>query len=410
MALQGEPKPGDRYGQFEVLRVLGSGAFAWVLAVKAPGHDEPVALKLSRTPVMSEDVALRALREIRVLEALRNPHVVHVLDHGLGEDERWYMVMELLEGNDLATVHDFDRPLPPAEAVRVVYEACVGLDEAHRLGIVHRDVKPGNIWVLPDGTIKVIDFGLARAWDVRSTFGENATVGHMLIGTPHYAQPEQMHDGKLTPASDVYSLGVVLYELLCARTPFFADEPCGQVRDRLADEPLTWLAAHMREPVVPIDRYPEGRALSPTLIRLVHWMLDKDPSKRPATGGAAARHLAWVLHVELATPVTALLHVRDAEGKRRTQLLVPGPHTIGDAEGCEVALPPSNRPGEHARIEWRGPGSDAVLRPLEGHGELRVNGHVIDHAVRLVPGTFFDIGGVRFQLEYPPPHKPSPLT
>src|SRR5690606_4153181 len=174
-------QPGSVYEGFTIRRVLGQGTFAWVYEATHADHAQPIALKLSRAPVDSEETALRALREIRILGTLSNPHVVHIFDHGLGADERWYMVMELLRGGELTALHDFDRPMRPLEAARVVQQACLGLDEAHREGIVHRDVKPDNLWLQPDRSVKVLDFGLARAWDVDSTIGANATMGHMLI-------------------------------------------------------------------------------------------------------------------------------------------------------------------------------------------------------------------------------------
>ena len=243
--------PGDRYEQFEILEELGTGTFATVYRVRSPEYPRQVALKLSRSAIESEATALRALREIRILESLTNPHVVRILDHGMGADERWYMVMELLEGADLLRVHWFHEPMETVRACRLIYEAAVGLDEAHQQGIVHRDIKPENLWITPSGSCKVIDFGLARAWDPGSTIGLTATMGHMLIGTPHYSQPEQVAGTELVPASDVYSLGIVLYELLSARMPLFAKEPCNAIRERL------------REDVEYTARTPNGRTAVP---------------------------------------------------------------------------------------------------------------------------------------------------
>ncbi|MCA9683219.1 MAG: protein kinase, partial [Myxococcales bacterium] len=118
--------PGDRYDEFVILRELGTGSFARVYAVMSPEYENPVALKLSRIPINGETMAIRALREIRALQSLHNPHVVHILDHGVGSDERWYMIMELLRGDDLLKVHHFHEPMDPIRATRLAYEACVG--------------------------------------------------------------------------------------------------------------------------------------------------------------------------------------------------------------------------------------------------------------------------------------------
>jgi serine/threonine-protein kinase len=311
------------------------------------------------------------------------------------------MVMELLDGHALSASHDFDRPMPARDAVRIVYQACLGLDEAHRAGVVHRDVKPDNVWITRDGTVKMLDFGLARAWDVDTTIGANATTGHMLIGTPHYSQPEQVKTGKLTPASDVYSLGMILYELLVGHVPLFADEPVSAVRNRLVDEPLQWLVAHVKQKIVPLDRYPEGARLPRRLVDVVHKTLAKEPGDRPQGAGAFANELSWVLHSELGGSKGLILEVRYPSGALKTHVLLPGVHRVGYGKDCNVQLAADEVPQVFAIIEWTGAPHEAELRPVVTDGSLRVNGHVLDYRVRLVPGTKLQIGAFRLELTYP---------
>lgn len=402
-----EPKPlraGRVYEGFRLLEHLGEGTFAQVFRAMHRDYREPIALKISKHPVDSEETALRALREIRILGSLTNPHVVHVYDHGLGSDERWYMVMELLEGESLADHHDFDLSLDAREAVRIVKEACLGLDEAHRAGVVHRDIKPENLWVTKDGSIKVLDFGLARAWDVDSTIGANATMGNMLIGTPHYAQPEQVLVGKLTPASDVYSLGMVLYELLTGRTALFDGESCSEVRERLRDEPLQWLVAHLKQPIIPLDRHPEAAKLPRRLVDIVHRSLAKEPAERPSTAGDLANELAWVLHAELGGTQAAILHVHFPNGAHRMHVVLPGVHRVGVGPSSGLRLADdADEDVAYAIIEWTGAPKEAELRPLVTDGTLRINGHVLDYRVRLVAGTKLQMGSYRAELVYPRP-------
>jgi serine/threonine protein kinase len=203
--------------------------------------------------------------------------VVRTFDCGLRPDGHVYMLMDYLEGTTLNAWHSFDDPLHPAQAVTIVHQACLGLAEPHAQGIVHRDVKPENIFVQDNGQIKVLDFGLARSWDGSPVIGANATQMHMVVGTPHYSQPEQLKTRVLTPASDVYSLATILYELLSAHSPFHPDRPLNAVREEYREKPVRWLHAHANMPVVPLDSMPGCEHLPTALVDGITLALDKEP-------------------------------------------------------------------------------------------------------------------------------------
>lgn len=287
-------QPGDRYGPFQILEVLGEGGFGRVYKVTDPRYGVPMALKLSREAVTSPQTAQRALREVAVLRTLQSPHVVRVYDAGLRRDGHIYVLMELLEGRPLDEWHDFDRPLSPPWAAHIIHQCCLGLLEAHDRGIVHRDLKPANIFITGDVGVRLLDFGLARSWGGDSIIGRNATVGHMLVGTPHYAQPEQLTTQTLTPAADVYSLAMLLYELLSGRVPFVPDRPVSAVIEQWRYNHVQWLQAHAMTPPVPLVRH-VGDRVAPPLLELVMQGLAKDPKARPADARAFAQRLqtAW---------------------------------------------------------------------------------------------------------------------
>lgn len=389
-------KAGDRYEEFELHKLLGVGTFAWVYSATSPAYPEPIALKISRAPVTDEGTALRALREIRILSSLSNNHVVHVYDHGLGQDERWYLVMELLDGRDLGIAHDFDTPLPAVDAIRIVHQACQGLDEAHRSGIVHRDVKPGNIWIEPSGNVKVLDFGLARSWDGDSIVAADATQAHMLVGTPHYAQPEQIQSGRLTPASDVYSLAFMLYELLTGCTPLWPDRPVSEVRRELEADPLLWLAAHAERFPVDLEHYPQGKQLPADFRALVTACLDKNPLHRPATAGALANRLAWMLPPEVGgyRGVHGVVLEERKAGDRfpRRYLLGPGEHRIGLGACCDVQLDDDAIGWIFASVRWNGMDDAPLLVPRRNDGFVAVDGSTATRPVRLHPGAVVRFG------------------
>jgi serine/threonine protein kinase len=290
-----ELQPGSDYGEFHILEVLGSGGFGRVYKVRDPRFAEPLALKLSLEPVRSLDTAQRTLREVAVLRTLSNPHVVRVLDCGLRRDGHVYVLMELLDGKPLDEFHDFDARMDVAWAAFIIYQACLGLCEAHDNGIIHRDLKPANLFVDADGRVRVLDFGLARSFDQRGIVGSNATVGHMLVGTPHYAQPEQLDTYALTPAADVYSLAILLYELVSGHTPFVREKSVSQVREEWLDNPMQWLRAHAKTAVVPLREYMPAGQLSDELAAVIQGGLAKQPGDRPkdARSFAEALRAAW---------------------------------------------------------------------------------------------------------------------
>jgi serine/threonine protein kinase len=287
-------QPGDQYEQYEIMGRLGQGGFGTVWKVKDRRYAEPLALKLSRDPVKDDDAA-RALREVTVLREMTSPYVVAVLDAGLNRDGHIFVLMELLEGKPLDEFHDFNNRLDPKWSCHIVYQACLGLRGAHARGVVHRDLKPSNLFIDKDGHTKVLDFGLARSWDESSVVGRSATVGNMLVGTPHYAQPEQLETNTLTPAADVYSLGMVLYELLSGFTPFVPDKIVGEVVEMWFNSPLQWLRAHAQDTVIPLRSRVGEEDVSDALCAVVDQCLAKSPSERPKDAsvlGEMLRH-AW---------------------------------------------------------------------------------------------------------------------
>jgi eukaryotic-like serine/threonine-protein kinase len=259
---------GGRYRLRSLLAAGGMGA-VWVADDAVLGRQ--VAVKLLSEALAGDGLAAERLRrEARAAAGLEHPGIARVLD--LGEDGgRPYLVMELLHGQSLAQRLARAGPLPPAEAARVVAAAAEALQVAHRAGIVHRDVKPGNVFLTGDGEVKLLDFGIASAAN------QAALTGGDLIGTAAYLAPERMLGHDATPASDVYALGVLLYELLAGRPPFTADS-------------ATALAmAHLHARPAPLRDAAPG--VPPALAAACEQALAKDPAARPPSAAAFARLL-----------------------------------------------------------------------------------------------------------------------
>ncbi len=390
------PQPGEAFEDFEILEELGAGAFARVYKVLGPDSDEPMALKLTSAPNMTDDMVKRALREIAVLRSLTNPHTVRLHGSNIGKGY-FYLLMDYLEGQQLDHAHDFDEPMALAEALKLVLQACMGLAEAHAKGVVHRDVKPANIWLVDDGTVKLLDFGFARAWGVPWAYGTNATAARTVVGTPHYCQPEQLFTDQLTPASDVYSLATILYELLSGHCVLFEHQRVSEVVEALYDNPVGWLDAHALRDTVPLTAHPGCGGLPESVVSLVHRALAKDPTERPQQAGRFASALADILYEDLDAIEVATIVV-DAPGAKSERTLVPGRRRIGAEEFCDVVLAGGEVHDIHAIVDWSGWPRPIQLRSASPGAAIDLEGKPVRGVVDWEPGTTITIGNSRATL------------
>jgi serine/threonine-protein kinase len=236
-------QPGDVLaGKYRVDRVLGVGGMGVVVQATHVQLDERVALKFMLPEAMANaDVAGRFLREARLAVKLKSEHVAKVMDVGTLESGSPYIVMEFLEGTDLNHLLEKHGPLPFADVAEYVIQACDAIAEAHGIGIVHRDLKPANLFLTrrADGAplVKVLDFGISKQNQLGES-GGTVTRTSIMMGSPYFMSPEQMRSAKDVDArSDVWSMGVVLYQLLTARLPFESDTLGGIMAAVLQDDP-----------------------------------------------------------------------------------------------------------------------------------------------------------------------------
>ncbi|APR86951.1 Serine/threonine-protein kinase pkn3 [Minicystis rosea] len=274
-----EIKPGDVVlGKYRVERVLGQGAMGCVLAVMNVDLEQRFAIKLMKASRAPAEAHARFVREAKITAKLRSEHAVKVLDVGTTEGGEPYMLMEHLEGRDLADELRARGPLPVGEAVEHILQACEALAEAHAAGVVHRDIKPANLFLARGAAgrvvLKVLDFGVSKL------AGDGALTGDLAaLGSPLYMSPEQMNASKDVDARcDVWALGVTLFELLVGRTPFHADTIHVVVAQvGLKDPP----------PLAPLrPDLPAG------LEAVIRACLEKTPERRMASVAALAAALA----------------------------------------------------------------------------------------------------------------------
>jgi serine/threonine-protein kinase len=247
------------------------------MAVVYRGRDlrlgRPVAVKVLHNYYAADDEFKQrfAHEATSAANLSSHPNIVDVYDVGQDGDLN-YIVMELIEGQDLKGLIDDAAPLPPDQAINIAIQAAEGLDYAHRRGLVHRDVKPQNMLLTPDGHVRIADFGIAK-----SHLSTAVTQAGMTFGTADYISPEQAQGIEVTPQSDIYSLGIVLYEMLTGHLPFTADTP------------MAVAIQHIQKMPPPLRQY--NPALPSSLEALVLRAIAKNPQQRPLDAKAFAQEL-----------------------------------------------------------------------------------------------------------------------
>ena len=311
-------------GRYRLVELLGQGGMATIYRATDAQLGREVAVKVLHPEYGRDpDFVARFKQEAQAAASLSHPNIVGVYDFGT-DAVGPYIVMELVDGEDVATLLARNGPLPPRQAARLAAEVAHALAAAHARGIVHRDVKPGNVLVSSDGRVKVTDFGIARAWsDAR------LTLPGVTLGSVHYFSPEQALGEQATEASDIYSLGIVLYELLSGRRPWEGDSAAAVAMARISAPPP--LVSAVRPNVPPVLEAIDRRALSP------------DPAARFVSAKAMAEALEGFLG-EGARPIAPA--AATAAGATAARAFPPDAYAGAPARTAPPAPPPAS-----ARLE-----------------------------------------------------------
>ncbi len=339
---------GERY---QLQDPIGRGGMATIYR----GHDmrmeRTVAIKVLRE-VYSTDpkFVTRFQREAKAASSLQHPNIVQVYDYGQS-DGNYFIVMELIEGTDLRRYLRSRGVLATDRAIIIAHDVALGLGAAHRRSIVHRDVKPQNILVGRDGSIKLTDFGIASVY--KDINAERLTTTGMTLGTVQYYAPEQAQGEIVNPAADVYALGIVMYEMLTGRTPFDGDTPVAVAMQHIQDIP-----------VPPTQLNPN---IPPALEEIIMRCLEKVPEMRFRDGNVLARALE-------------MLGEEDSNSTIPANLPSAGPST--PAHGLYNPGGPSSNPGTYTE----GRHGQLTSSPNNRNGQTAYNnqGGVLENAAATV--------------------------
>ena len=289
-------------GSFQILQKIGSGGMGAVYRALQPQMNRMVGVKILHPKLANrKDLVSRFRREARAMSQLTHPNTVKVFLYGELEDGPLYIIMEFLEGKNLNQTVRADGPFAMERALPILIQVCGALDEAHNAGIIHRDLKPENIFIVQSAAVrdfpKVLDFGLAKLGERQMRPGSLVlTQEGMVFGTPEFMSPEQAQGKPLTPGSDIYSLAVILYEVLTGKLPFDAKSS------------MDYIQLHVTESPIPLNQRVPGRVFPPLLEQVIDRALAKRPEDRFSSAADFAGAMAQVLRgaTQLAPSIPSL--------------------------------------------------------------------------------------------------------
>ena len=369
-------------GQFRILQRIGSGGMGAVYKAEQPDMNRFVAIKILHPKYVSRpDLVSRFRREARAMSHLSHPNTARVYMYGQLEDGACYIVMEYLEGKNLAQVTRAEGMLQPARAVNIMVQVCGALEEAHRQGMVHRDLKPENIFLTSQGGIadfpKVLDFGLAKVTQREMRPGSLIlTQEGMVFGTPEFMSPEQARGQQLDARSDIYSLGCILYEMLTGKLPFDAAQP------------MDYLALQIRGTPIPLGQRIPNLKLPDGLEAVVMKTIEKEPDKRHPSAADFAHALKECLQEEVRDDAMRSVPRSEESQRHRHAGSAESRGRDGERKQASGSAPPSQRPHSSHPGPLQGDASPLPQSPMIwaaiGAGAMLLLGGAVVIAVLLL--------------------------